>query len=468
MIASPLDLIRRVLRCPDAPASGTVASITTDSRRVERDSLFFAIRGENFDGHDFVGAALESGAVAAVVAHGAACGADEHRLLRVPDPLLALGRLAAWHRRRLRARVVAVTGSVGKTTTKDLIASVLGRRHIVEASRASYNNELGLPLTLLSAGERTEYLVVEMAMRGSGQIAYLAEIAAPDVVVITCIGSSHMELLGSREAIAAAKAEALDYLPVGGAAVLPAKDDFAAFLRGRVPPGASVIPFGLDLADARAVTGAYGGADWDGEPRGRLELRLPGEPSIQTSLTAPGRHNAENALAAAAVGLHDGLSSREIADGVEGCRLSAMRMAIRRMANGAMLIDDAYNASTPEAMEAALAVLRDRGSDAPIAVLGDMLELGEASIEAHRRVGRAAAQVPGLRLVAIGSGAGSIAESAREAGIDDASIVRVTDHASAAAAARRWLQPGSTLLIKGSRGMALEKVVAELMEGAAR
>ncbi len=346
----PLELIARVLqgRLAGAPAR-TVRRPAVDSRAVEPGDLFFALSGEARDGHEFLTAALERGASGVVVQAGRPLPFFPGRgagVIEVPDPLLALGALAAWHRDRFRGPVVGITGSLGKTTTRDLVAGVLGARWHTLCSPGNWNTEIGVPLTLLARGSEHGAVVVEMAMRGPGQIRYLAEIARPEVAVITTIGWSHHELLGSRDAIAAAKAEVLDYLPEDGCAVLPAVDDYAAFLRGRVPVGCRVWGVGWGVSGVGGVGATPCGCPYGvwGEVVGIVgpERRdLPGagwrtwfrvwevmegaphtpHPTLDTrygTLPLLGEHNLRNGLAAIAVGRALGLEWPEILAGLAG------------------------------------------------------------------------------------------------------------------------------------------------------
>ncbi|MCC2670514.1 MAG: MurF [Armatimonadetes bacterium] len=471
----PLDLLARVLHGTlRGPGDRRVLRVCTDSRQVQPGDLFFAITGENHDAHRFVSDVLSRGGAAVV---------DPRRLegqqlpagslVEVPDPLLALGRLAAWHRSRFNVRMVAVTGSVGKTTTKDLVASVLSRQWNTLKNPGNLNAEIGLPLTLLQLGPQHEAAVVEMAMRGPEQIRYLAEIARPDVAVITNIGLSHVELLGSRDAIAAAKSEVLDYLPHGGTAILSADDPYFEFLSGRVPPGVRITGFGTEENAREGTSGAYLGLGPRPGERGaealgtRFTLRLGRGQSVRWAwVPLLGRHNMHNALAAAAVGHALGISWPRINRGLTEAEISGMRMAVHRLRDGSILLDDAYNASSPEAMHGALQVLGELEGLRKIAVLGSMLELGDASAAAHEEVGRAVAAAPPSCLVTVGEKGALIAESARAAGMDEERIVACADNQEVLHQLASRRRPGDVVLVKGSRGMAMEAVVQGLREGA--
>jgi UDP-N-acetylmuramoyl-tripeptide--D-alanyl-D-alanine ligase len=475
MLDYPLSLVARVLNAPlEGSGDGVVRRVSTDSRSVQQGDLFVALSGERFDAHGFVADALRKGAVGAVVDPRRAPpdAAKAGPLISVPDPLLALGDLAAWHRNRLQVRVVAVTGSVGKTTTKDFIASVLARQWTTLKSPGNLNAEIGVAQTLLQLGPEHQAAVVEMAMRGPGQIRYLARMARPDVAVITNIGLSHMELLGSQDAIASAKAEVLDYLPRGGTAVLNVDDGYFEFLKGRVPPGAGALTFGIDRVKRDSVTGTYLGPAPHAEEKnaptvmgGRFTLRAAKGQSVRwVWVPLLGKHNMRNALAAAAAGQALGVSWPRICRGLGEAETSAMRMAVHRLRDGAFLLDDAYNASSPDAMLAALDVLREMPGLRKVAVLGSMLELGQASEAAHRQVGEAAGALGPDLLVTVGEHAALIAESARQAGMPAGTVISCAgnDEALAELAPRR--RPGDVILVKGSRGMAMEALVSGLRE----
>jgi len=474
MLDYPLDLMARVLDARvRGKGKGTVARVSTDSRTVQAGDLFFALSGERFDAHQFVADALKKGAVGAVVAGGKAPreAAAAGTLLEVKDPLLALGQLGAWHRNRYNPRVVAVTGSVGKTTTKDLIASVLSRQWTTLKSPGNLNAEIGLPLTLLEIRPEHEAVVVEMAMRGTGQIRYLARLARPEVAAITNIGLSHLEVLGSQDAIAAAKAELLDFLPGGGAAVLHGGDKYAGMLKARLRPDVRLLTFGVD--ERETISGKYLGGETmrmgdKGQVLGtRFVLATAGGRTVDRAwIPLLGKHNVLNALAAAAVGDALGISWPRIKRGLAAAEISSMRMAVHPLSDGATILDDAYNASSPEAMLGALQVLNDYPGIRKIAVLGNMLELGPASEKAHRQVGEALAGMKLHHLITVGDLAALIGRTAREGGLPADRIVECVSNDEALAELARRRRAGDVVLVKGSRGMAMEAVVRGLREGA--
>ncbi|HEU4753861.1 MAG TPA: UDP-N-acetylmuramoyl-tripeptide--D-alanyl-D-alanine ligase [Armatimonadota bacterium] len=472
MLDYPLDLLARVLEA-SRPAGGDrlVRRVCTDSRKVEPGDLFFALSGENFDGHEFVASAFDRGAVGAVVRKGRIpVKSAPGPLLAVSDPLLALGTLGGWHRSRFPVRVVAVTGSVGKTTTKDLIHAVLSQQWTTLKSPGNLNAEIGLPLTLLELRPHHETAVVELAMRGTGQIRYLARLARPEVAVITNIGLSHLELLGSQDAIAAAKGEVLEFLPHGGVAVLNAEDRYFQYLSGLVPPGVRIMPYGLDRPEREATSGMYLGSasapgerEGEGVVGGRFMLRGSGERTVRPAwIPLLGTHNVRNALAAAAVGQAMGVSAPRITRGLARAEISAMRMAIHRLRDGTTVLDDAYNASTPEAMISALEVLREMPALRKTAVLGNMLELGAATEEAHRKVGEAVARVaPGL-LITVGEHARLIAQEAIACGLPAERVAICRTNDDAWNTLRELRRSGDVMLVKGSRGMQMESLIGQL------
>lgn len=457
----PLALVARIMDARvHGPSEGRVVlGAATDSRRLRPGELFVAVRGERFDGHDFAPAALQVGAPAAVVARGRV-PPGPGTYLEVEDPLLALGSFGAWHRNRFpQVRVVAVTGSVGKTTTKDLTAAAVGARLVTLKNPGNLNAEIGVPLTLLEITARHQVAVVEMAMRGPGQIRYLARLARPEVAVITHLGMSHVELLGSAEAIAEAKAELLDFLPAGGTAVLPADGEHAELLRSRVPPDCRCLRFGFS-ADAE-MRGEYRGAAMGESGAGSRFLVEGAEGWIPLA----GRHNVRNALAALAVGRALGVDLRTLLEGLASAEVSGMRMAVHRLPDGVLLLDDAYNASDPGAMRAALEVLGELAPGRRVAVLGDMLELGPASEEVHQKVGGYVAELRPDLLVAVGERAAGFVEGARAGGYPEGQIRRAADRGTALPLVRELLRPGDTVLVKASRGMAMEELVQGLLAG---
>lgn len=430
--------------------STPLAGVTTDSRQVAPGQIFVGLRGERFDGADYAAAALAQGAALAVIERRVEEAGD--RQLVVPDALAAFSQMARWWRTQMPAKVFAVTGSAGKTTTKDLIASICAERGPTVATVATENNEIGVPKTLLRLTKDDAFCVLEFGMRGRGQIKQLADIALPEIGVITVIGDAHLGLLGSREAIAESKAELLPLLPPHGAAVLNADDFFFALFSGMCT--CPVVSFGFaEEADVRCLEVLEEALD-----HSRARVRI-GEETVELQVPLPGRHNLMNALAAAAAGLASGATPGQIKEGIENYGGAAMRGQIIAHESGATIIDDSYNAN-PTSMAASLQML----SGAPgrrILVFGDMLELGETASHAHRRVGKLAAEAGVELMVTVGELAAQAAEAAAERGVE----TRVANSPEEAA---EWLGPrlekDDIVLIKGSRGMALDRAVRRLLD----
>ncbi|MEW5761638.1 MAG: UDP-N-acetylmuramoyl-tripeptide--D-alanyl-D-alanine ligase [Bacillota bacterium] len=434
------------------PRTG-VRRVATDTRTLVPGDLFFALRGERYDGHEFVAQAAARGAVGVVVHTPPANLPQTVALIEVADTLAALQSLARYNRERSGVRLIAVTGSTGKTTTKDLTAAVLAARYRVLATRGNLNNEIGVPLTLLELEAHHQVAVCELAMRGPGEIDALCRLVLPNAGVITNIGETHLELLGSVASIAQAKGELLEHIPPDGFAVLHLDSPYmraqARRCRGRV------IFFGEEEgADIRllAYHPADAGAVFEACVHGR-EMRF--------TLPVPGRHNAVNALAAVGVGLEMGLDPAAIARGLLTARLSPMRLNIQRCGS-LTVIDDAYNAS-PASVQAALDVLQEVGRDSDrVAVLGNMLELGVRAREGHREVGAACAAAGLKLLVTVGELAQEIAHGAQEAGMPASAVHACADNPEAIQLLARLLTGREVVLVKGSRGARMEEIVAAL------
>jgi len=430
-----------------------VTSVCTDSRRIRPGQLFFALRGERFDGHCFVGQAVDAGAGAVVVERTEEIGASTAAVIQVADTLAALQELARYNRDKFRGPVIAITGSTGKTSTKEMVAVVLSARFKTLKTPGNMNNEIGLPLTLLEMDESHEALVLEMAMRGPGEIAALCRVARPTGAVITNIGEAHIGRLGSVDNIARAKGEILDLLPADGFAVLHRDSPFiqreAARCRGRV------IYFGLGKdADIRAENICSEAA------ANRFTILAGGE-RADVRMPLPGRHNVENALAAAAVGLMLGIPLAEAAGALARAAQGDKRLEIFPH-RGMTIINDTYNAN-PASTRAALDVLAGIAAVRRVAVLGDMLELGERAVPAHREIGAAAARRVDY-LVAVGELAAEIARGALAAGLPAGRVYCCRTNREAADFLHRLLTAGDAVLIKGSRGMRMEEIVRELQK----
>jgi UDP-N-acetylmuramoyl-tripeptide--D-alanyl-D-alanine ligase len=429
------------------------SSISTDSRQVEAGALFFALRGPWHDGHTFVAEALRRGATGAVVDHLIA--GLSAPLACVPDTLAALGDLARWSRKRSPLCVVAVTGSNGKTTTKEMIAGICcaadfppPRTRILK-TQGNENNLIGLPRTLLHLQGDEAVAVLEMGMNRAGEIARLSEIASPDYAVITNVGPAHLEGFGgSLAGVAAAKAELLAGLSRDAALAVNVDDEWVRRL-ATVFVGRK-ITFGSNAeVQARAVVDL--GAD------GIAFDLVVAERAAKVRLRCVGQHNVSNALAAAAIGQAMGISLEAIVRGLERTVATAMRMQVTRLPNGVTLINDAYNAN-PSSVEAALRALR-RFSGRPVVVLGEMWELGDEARRAHRLIGERAAALGVQQLFLMGAQAETVAAGARAAGMQAQAIHVGSSHVEVAeAVVARW-QPGDIVLVKGSRGVRMEEVV---------
>lgn len=428
-------------------AGGTYTCVSTDTRTVQPGSLFIALIGERFDGHAFIQQAVEQGAAGVIVSCSESKLPPEAAVFVVSDTRKALQDLAHFHRERFAIPVIAITGSNGKTTTKDMTGAVLQAARQVLKTAGNFNNEIGLPLTLLQLTAQHEAAIVEMGMRGLGQIAELAVIARPTIGIITNVGETHMELLGSLDNIAKAKAELAQALPSDGWLILNADNPYVYAMRKQT--AAQVVTFGLS-AEADVVATDIVTQD------GRVAFTCCWQDrSIHIELPVPGRHNVYNALAAIAAGGVIGLSAEEICSGLASFTTGSMRFCVEQKGSY-RVINDAYNAS-PMSMAAALATLAEVTSGRRIAVLGDMLELGSAAEAAHRRVGCQAAEAGVAVVVALGELSRHLAAAAKQAGVPE--VVWCADHTEAKRALMQLIQPGDTILFKGSRGMRMETVM---------
>jgi UDP-N-acetylmuramoyl-tripeptide--D-alanyl-D-alanine ligase len=440
------------------PATRVTGSVEFDSRRVRSGGLFFAFAGEHADGHDHAAAAIRAGAVAAVVTRPVA---SPHIL--VGDGRAAMAALATEVARQLTATVVGITGSSGKTSTKDLVAALLERIGPTIAPPGSFNNELGHPYTVLRADASTRFLVLETSARGIGHIRALTRIAPPRIGAVLNVGSAHLGEFGSREAIAAAKGELVEALPAatdGGVAVLNADDPLVAAMAHRTP--ARVVTVGESAsADIRADQ-----VQLDDLGRPSFRLTTPGGRATVT-LPLVGSHQVGNALAAAAVGLECGLSMAATADALSTASpRSRWRMELLERADGVVVINDAYNAN-PESVRAALKALAAIGRARPartVAVLGEMAELGPDAAVEHDAIGRLAVRLDISRLIAVGGAARPIAHGAALEGSWDGESTWVADSDAALTLLQNELRAGDVVLVKASRAASLERVAIALGE----
>ena len=421
-----------------------VYSVFTDTRKPLPNGLFIALRGENFNGDMFAQKALEAGASVAIVKEWKGGAVPEGKaVISVPDTLFALQRLAHWWRSKLDIPVVCITGSNGKTSTKDFTTAVLSQAFNVNATKGNLNNHIGLPLTVLATEESHTAAIYEIGMNHGGELSPLCEIARPKYGIITNIGTAHIEFLGSREAIAEEKGTLARYLPEDGLLFTPAGCDFNEYFRARSK--ARLVPVGNGRGIVRAENLR---PQSDGT---RFTLVIDGEEPAEVFIPVLGKHMITNALLAAAIGWKLGVPTEKIAAGLSSVSLTTGRM--RRIEwNGITLLDDTYNAN-PESMEAAIETLAEIGipdGAQRIIVLGKMGELGAHAEEAHLRIGKLVA-AKGLNLIAVGEGAEGIAEGGAAPHFPDI-------HKAAS-----WLlenaRPGDVILFKGSRTAAIEKVL---------
>lgn len=430
----------------------TVSAVTTDSRKAGKGELFVALKGEKFDGHKFLGEVAGAG-VAAMMVSALPLPTESFRgaILRVKDTLRALQDLARRHRAHSRELfVVGVTGSNGKTSTKDFLAAVLGAAGPVNATAGNFNNHIGLPLTILAGGEGDRFGVWEMGMNHPGEIGALADIAAPDAAVITHIGTAHIEHMGSREAIAEEKASLAAAVPASGYCAMPAGDDYYDFVKGAVR--CEMVPVGIGKGVVRAESLVA-----DGEGRVRFDLVSDYGPSVPVLLPVRGEHMVQNALLAAAVGLRQGLSPESVAAALASVKLTKGRLEEKRV-NGVLFLDDSYNAN-PDSMLAALRTLRSAEvKGRRVAVLGFMGELGEHEEPEHLRLGERVAENEVDALVTVGERAALA--NLRAEGLSENH--NFDSHEAAADFLRAYLAEGDLVLVKGSRSAGMERVIAAL------
>ena len=425
-----------------------VNKVSTDSRTLKSSELFVALRGENFDGHNFVESAAQIGAAGAIVESTWNGEIPKNfALIRAKDTLQAYQDLAANYRKSLTLKVVAITGSNGKTSTKDFTAAVLAHRFRVTKTEGNFNNHVGLPRTILEATSADEIGVWEIGMNHPGEIATLAKVAAPDVAIITNIGVAHIEFMGSREKIAEEKAALAEAVGADGAIILNADDLFTKTIASRARRKVILAGTNSGSIQAAEITQSGTGADF---------TILEGAHRCRAQLSVPGLHMVQNALLAIAAGRAFGLSLEECAAELAAAPLTRARSQIKDI-GGVQFLDDSYNAN-PDSMKAALRTLVELDADGKrIAVLGEMRELGDQSERGHREVGETAAALKIDQLIAIGDIAAAIADAAGQAGLRKTTIVKSTSEA--AEVLGEIAVPGDLVLIKGSRAARTEEVI---------
>ena len=447
-----LSQIAEFARASFSSGDGTVLirKISTDSRTLKHGELFVALRGENFDAHDFVQAAAKAGAAGAIVeSNWKGTLPETFALIRTEDALQAYQELAANYRRSLSLKVVAITGSNGKTSTKDFAAAVLARRFQVTKTEGNFNNHVGLPRTILEATSRDEVAVWEIGMNHPGEVAALARLAMPDVAIITNIGVAHIEFMESREAIAAEKGALAEAVGAKGTVILNADDPFTESMAKRTR--GKVLLAGTTAGTIRAseITQSESGTDF---------TIMEGAHRCRAQLPVPGLHMVQNALLAVAAGRVFGLSLEDCAAGLVAAPLTKARLQIKEI-QGVRFLDDSYNAN-PDSMKAALRTLVELDADGKrVAVLGEMRELGSESEHSHREVGETAAALKVDHLITIGNVAATIAQAAEHAGLEKSVAVRSTSEA--ADLLSKIAAPGDLVLIKGSRAARTEEVIEQ-------
>ena len=430
-------------------ADAEVARVTTDSRDLQGADLFVALKGPRFDGHAFVDQALAAGALAALVSDTGAVKTPHARLLAVADTRVGLGKLASWWRGRFDLPLVAITGSNGKTTVKEMLAAIL-RAYTAEgavlATEGNLNNDIGVPLTLLRIRPGHRYAVVEMGMNHLGEIAYLSRLARPTAAIINNAGTAHIGEVGSVEAIARAKGEILEGLSGEGVAILNSDDAFADYWR-QLARGRRIVDFGLDrraTVTARYELGETGSLVTFATPQQEFVVRL----------AVPGVHNVRNALAAVSAAWVAAVPAAQIAAGLSGYPGVGGRLLQLRLPGGALLLDDTYNAN-PESMKAALSVLAGCAGKR-ILVMGDMGELGEAAVAMHAEIGLFARRAGVHRLYALGEASAAAARAFGDGAEHFESVEALI------AELGQELGSGSAVLVKGSRFMRMERIVNAL------
>ena len=432
----------------DAPA---VSAVCTDSRKIEPGCLFLPWVGERFDGHDFIGAALDAGAAGCLCAKLPADLRKDKFYIQVDDTRLALRALASAYRDKFDIPVVQITGSVGKTTTKEMVAAVLGAKLRVLKTPENFNNDIGTPLTLLGLAPEHQAAVIETGMNHFGEIEYLGAMVRPDVAVISNIGDAHIEFLGSREGILKAKCEIFAHLKKEGLAVLNGDD---ALLDTVKEPFRTVRCGQSEHCQARITEIADHGVE------GITCTVVTARDTYALTIPAPGAHMAYSASIAVAVAEELGLSHDEIVRGAAAYEPSGSRMRVVRLRGGRIILDDCYNAS-PQSVTAALEVLAKTECDRRVAVLGDMGELGELTDQAHYNMGALAAMLGIDFVAAIGTKAAKIADGAAQSGGD---VLHFATKEEAAAELRELLGPRTAMLVKASHAMHFGELVDQLRE----
>lgn len=453
---SPANKENLKMQSSQADPETEIWSVVTDSRKITKGCVFFALSGDRFDGHAYVDASLQKGAAGCVVSRAPEELLPGKFYVLVEDTRRALGDLAHFYRKKFSVKVVGITGSVGKTTCREMVASVLSKHFRVHSTKGNFNNDIGLPLTIFDLSAKDEVMVLEMGMNHLGEIRRLSQIASPDIAVITNIGTAHIGILGSRENIFLAKKEIFEGMTKGGSAVLCGDDDFLLRI-GRDPDLSSayrILYAGKSEGCHVQVTDVRVDVTGPNEAGSGLSticsIRLSDGRMLTARIPAAGLHLAWPASIAAAVGEILGMTPEEIREGIES--FSGQRMACEKIGS-ILLFDDTYNAS-PDSMRSSLEVLACLPVEKKAAVLGDMLEQGEFAGELHREVGLAAARAGLDTLITIGPLSKEMAEAAREAGLSD--VREFPERDLAKDAVEEITRPKTAILFKASHGMALD------------
>ena len=430
-----------------------IKNITTDSRKITENCLFVPITGEVFDGHEFIKSSFEKGAVCSLSSKDIFTESKDV-IIKVDDTKKAFRDIAEYYIQKNRLPVIAITGSVGKTTTKDIIASVISQKYNVLKTEGNYNNEIGLPITAFNLKKEHEAAVFEMGMNSFGEIHNLSKVAKPDVAVITNIGVSHIENLGSREGILKAKCEIFDYISKDGTAILNADDDMLSTLENKLK--IEIIWFGIEnkkgIYAKNIVNHGLMGTDCTIVTKnGEFDVRI----------NVPGEHMVLNALSATAVGIKMKLSNEEIKNGIEKFLPSKMRMSVIKAKNGISIINDTYNAN-PVSMKAAIDVLASEEGK-KVCILGDMFELGSFSERMHYDVGKYAAENQIDKIICIGENSKKTYDGAIENGHKNTFYFE-TQKEFIESNLNEFIKTGDIVLVKASRGMGLEKTVEKIQE----
>lgn len=450
----PIHEIAKVMDAAvEGEVSGSLRGVALDTRTLQKGDLFFALKAAR-DGHEFVQTAFEQGACAVVVEQDVK---EKGQVLKVRDTLEALSKLAAWFRSRWNGRVVAISGSNGKTTTKEMTASVLGTSVSTLKSPGTWNNQLGVPLALLKLESQYKACVLEMGMNAHGELRNLSEIAKPDVAILTNIGPAHLEKFGSIDEVAKAKGELFESLSENGVAIVNEDDSRIQKLSLKIPAKKIRISMKNEQAEV------YGKIKHK-RSDGCFDIQVKyGDQSIGLSTSFMGQHNIYNLLCALGAALAFEIPSAKLQSGINSVKKVEMRLQVIHLNNEIQVINDCYNAN-PSSMSAALDVSKGLAHSRCLAVLSDMMELGEYAPRAHRDLGIKVARLSYDHLFVMGQYSNDYIQGAIQGGLSEAKITRSLNHEGLATELLRTVQPGDTILVKGSRGMKMEKVTEKLRQ----